>query len=247
MKYIHFYLLTYVLGFILSYPNLCIAGWERTAVTLPNYESSELFSGELHDGSIVWSGGRGWHFQGPTYHEYAFTWSNAYIDAWSWETYQVVININIKNIIFDETYIWNGGDPPTDFSWEWALTAYFEVASYASNRLSLTDTAQGTSKIKGRVVVPNDSSSTEQEAFARSQEGYSGIRIQILGITFLPTVGVSAADHDILGTALASGETSGEGPYHRKGIVEQISAKSDINGDNEYASAWTEVWFGLPN
>ena len=247
MKIFQSYLLTLVIGFLVTFPNLCDAEWVRTDVDLPGESQYDEAEGEQWDGDLLWECGREWKFEDAYHHEYAFSWAHVGIITYPISTLWGQISAGYTNIEFDETFQWNGDNPPIDYSWSWALDARYDVFAYAANRIYYTDIAQGTSEAKGRAEVENSSSTSEELAFARAEEGYSGLRITFYGIQLLLTPGTSSADYGILGAALASGETSGAGPFHRKGIIEKISAKTEARGDYEEAYAMAEIWFDPPN
>lgn len=218
-------LLTIILLF--SSSMMTSAEWIRTQYTYPEYDV--FIHEEYYDGAVIHEG-----YKITTY-EISYT---GFISSMAIYTidgntprYKFVVKGTFTNEIWDETYVWNGVNPPTDYTWAWSVTGNHYCSVYAEDYWLAPDKSKATVKMNTRVEVPVGTiTSTQEYAEIETEDGIvSGyVSYPAPGVIIQPSQNITGHLIGTTGATSAMNETSGAGPYHRRSYIDIV--QTEVSG-----------------
>ncbi len=221
-----------------SLTNEAHADWVRTAYTYPdiNYKTE----GFMPNTDIYYIKEK--YTTPATWYAYCRSYAQNYGDY----VYATQFTVIIQGT-FDETYEWQGGSPPI-YGWSWDGAADHDLTSACEDTAEQVDEAYAIAEVDLDVYVPgtvSDSHDQDGEVYAQTKDG----NIRVYNTYNGTDTGWSPGDACwAIGDTSRSYKvsmTSGSGPYHRKGIINELHARSFIRGDSTYAEAMVDCDFYL--
>lgn len=212
--------------------------WQRTSYSYPTI--NEYNEGYMDNYEVYWISQK--QTNESSYSAFTVSYAESLLEYHG--PYQ--FRTTISNSTFDETYTWNGGNPPTQ-PWSWSGTASHDLEGRADNTGGQVDQSYSTGFAQLCVDVPpgNIGSYNNGEAWAKVNDGQVCASNNYTGLTCSWTSGTTSSCIGCTGYCSASGNTTGSGPYHRKGTITKIESLAMIRGDYTWSSAVQSISFGL--